>query len=76
MQILSLGREGPLKKGVATPCSSPAWEIHGQETGGPVSTGLQRVGHSHRILERVFKFHSVPVLQTSHTFFFFPCAIQ
>ena len=32
--VWSLGWEDPLEKGVATHCSSPAWEIHGQETSG------------------------------------------
>ena len=58
---------------MTTHSSILAWEIHGQETGGPKSTGLQRVGHSHCILECIFKFDSMHVLQTNCTFFFPLC---
>ena len=46
MQILSLGWEDPLEKGVATYCSILAWRIPWIEApGGLQSIGLQRVGH-------------------------------
>ena len=46
MQILSLGWEDPLEKGVATYCSILARRIPWTEPpGGLQSIGLQRVGH-------------------------------
>ena len=43
---LSLGREGPLEKGMATHSSILAWRIpRTEEPGGLQSTGLERVGH-------------------------------
>ena len=42
----ALGREDPLKKGMATHSSILAWEIPWtEEPGGLQSMGLQRVGH-------------------------------
>ena len=44
--VLSLGREDPLEKEMATHSSILAWRIpRMEEPGGPQSTGLQRVGH-------------------------------
>ena len=44
--VLSLGREDPLEKEMATHSSILAWRIPWtEELGGPQSTGLQRVGH-------------------------------
>ena len=46
MQVQSLGREDPLKEGVATHSSILAWEIPWtEEPGGLQSMGSQRVGH-------------------------------
>ena len=46
MWVLSLGREDPLEKGMATHSSILAWRISGtEEPGGLQSMGLQRVGH-------------------------------
>ena len=45
-RVLSLGREDPLEKGMATHSSILAWRIPWtEEPGGPQSMGLQRVGH-------------------------------
>ena len=45
MQVLSLGQEDPLEKGMATHCSILAWRIPWtEEPGGLLSTGSQRVG--------------------------------
>ena len=45
MQVLSLGQEDPLGKGMATHCSILAWRIPWtEEPGGLLSTGSQRVG--------------------------------
>ena len=45
-QVPSLGREDPLKEGMATHASILAWRIpQTQEPGGLQSLGLQRVGH-------------------------------
>ena len=42
MQVLSLGQEDPLEKGMATHCSILAWRIPWtEEPGGLLSTGLQ-----------------------------------
>ena len=39
-QVQSLGQEDPLKKGMATHCSTLAWRILGtEESGGPQSMG-------------------------------------
>jgi len=54
---------------MATHSSILAWEINGQETSGPKSTGLQRVGHSHCILECMFKFDPMHVLHKLHLLF-------
>ena len=44
--VLSLGREDPLEKEMATHSSILAWRIPWtEEPGGPQSTGSQRVGH-------------------------------
>ena len=44
--IRSLGREDPLEKEMATPCSVLAWRIQWtEEPGGLQSMGLQRIGH-------------------------------
>ena len=46
MQILSLGREGPLEEEMATHSSILAWEIPWtEEPGGLQSVGSQRIGH-------------------------------
>ena len=46
-QVLSLGQEDPLEKGMATHSSILAWRIPWiEETGGLQSTGPQRVGHN------------------------------
>ena len=46
MQIVSLGSEDPLEKGMATHCSILVWRIPRTEApGGLQSTGSQRVGH-------------------------------
>ena len=46
MWIQSLGREDPLKKGMATHSSILAWRIPwAEEPGGLQSLGSQRVGH-------------------------------
>ena len=46
-QVLSLGWEGPLKKGMATHSSIFAWEIPWTgEPGGLQSMESQRVGHN------------------------------
>ena len=46
MLVRSLGREGPLEKGMATHTSILAWRIpYTEEPGGIRSMGLQRVGH-------------------------------
>ena len=45
-QVLSLGREDPLEKGISTHSSVLAWKIPWtEEPGGLQSTGLQRVSH-------------------------------
>ena len=45
-QVLSLAREDPLEKEMATHSSIIAWRIpRREETGGLQSLGLQRVGH-------------------------------
>ena len=45
-QVKSLGWEGPLEKGMATPSSILAWRIPGMgEPGGLLSMGSHRVGH-------------------------------
>ena len=45
-RVQSLGREGPLKKEMATHSSILAWRIPWREEPGRLqSTGLQRVGH-------------------------------
>ena len=45
-QVLSLVREDPLEKEMATRSSIIAWRIpRTEETGGLQSMGLQRVGH-------------------------------
>ena len=44
--VLSLGREDPLEKEMATHSSILSWEIPWtEEPGGLQSTGSQRVGH-------------------------------
>ena len=44
--VQSLGQEDPLEKGMETHSSILAWEIPWtEESGGPQSMGLQRVGH-------------------------------
>ena len=44
--VLSLGRENPLEKGMATHSSILAWRIPWtEEPGGLKSKGSQRVGH-------------------------------
>ena len=44
--VRSLGREDPLKEGMATHSSILAWKIPWtEEPGGLQSVGLQRVGH-------------------------------
>ena len=44
--VWALGREDPLKKGMATPSSILAWRIPwSEEPGGLHFMGLQRVGH-------------------------------
>ena len=44
--VRSLGQEGPLGKGMATPSSILAWRIPWTEqSGGLQSMGLQGVGH-------------------------------
>ena len=46
-EVLSLGQEDPLEKGIATHCSFLAWRIpQTEEPGGLQSTGSQRVRHS------------------------------
>ena len=46
MQAGPLGGEDPLKDGMATHSSIPAWRIPWtEEPGGLQSIGLQRVGH-------------------------------
>ena len=46
MWVLSLGREDPLKDGMATHFSILAWRIPWtEEPGGLLSMGLQRVRH-------------------------------
>ena len=45
-QVLSLGREDPLEKGMATHSSILAWRVPWtEEPGGLQSTGSQRGGH-------------------------------
>ena len=45
-QLLSLGQEDPLEKGISTHSSVLAWKIPWtEEPGGLQSTGLQRVRH-------------------------------
>ena len=45
-QVLSLGWEDPLEKGMAAYCSILAWRIpRTEERGGLRSMGLQRVRH-------------------------------
>ena len=45
-QVLSLGREDPLEKEMATHSSTLAWKISGMEEPCRLqSMGLQRVGH-------------------------------
>ena len=44
--VLSLGWDDPLEEGVATHSSILAWRIPWtEEPGGPLSMGLQRIGH-------------------------------
>ena len=44
--VRSLGQEGPLEEGMATPSSVLAWRIPcTEEPGGLQSIGSQRVGH-------------------------------
>ena len=44
--VRSLGGEDPLEKGMVTQSSILAWRIPWmEESGGPQSTGSQRVGH-------------------------------
>ena len=46
IQVLSLGQEDPLKKGMATHSSILVWKIPWtEEPGGLQSMGLQRVGN-------------------------------
>ena len=46
-QVLILGQEEPLEKGIATHSSILAWRIPWtEELGGLQSIGLQRVGHN------------------------------
>ena len=46
----SLGRDGPLEKGMATHSSIVAWRIPWtEEPGGPQSAGLHRVGHDEQL---------------------------
>ena len=46
-QVLSLGREDPLEKGMAIGSSILAWRIPWtEEPGEPQSMGSQRVGHN------------------------------
>ena len=46
-QVLSLGREDPLEKGMAIDSSILAWRIPWtEEPGEPQSMGSQRVGHN------------------------------
>ena len=46
-QVLSLAREDPLEKEMATRSSIIAWRIpRTEETGGLQSMGLQRIGHN------------------------------
>ena len=46
-RVLSLGREDPLEKEMATYSSVLAWRIPWtEEPGGLQSTGLQRMGHN------------------------------
>ena len=45
--VRSLGWEGPLEEGLATPSSLLAWRIPWtEEPGGLQSMGLQRAGHN------------------------------
>ena len=45
-QVLSLGREDPLEKGISTHSSVLAWKIPWiEEPGGLQSMGSQRIGH-------------------------------
>ena len=44
-EVLSLGQEDPLEKGMAIHSSFLAWRILTEELGGLQSTGSQRVGH-------------------------------
>ena len=51
MQVPSLGREDPLKEGMATHSSILAWRIPGtEEPGGLQSMGSQRVRHDRSYL--------------------------
>ena len=55
-QFRSLGREGPLEKGLATHSSILAWRIpRTEEPGRLPSMGLQRVGHDGMINTYTFK---------------------
>ena len=46
IQVQSLGREDPLEKGMATPCSILAWRIlRTEESGGLQPMGSPRVRH-------------------------------
>ena len=46
-QLLSVGQEDPLKKGIATHSSILAWRIpYSEEPGGLQSMGSQRVRHN------------------------------
>ena len=55
-QFRSLGREGPLEKGLATHSSILAWRIpRTEEPGRLPSMGLQRVGHDGMINTFTFK---------------------
>ena len=55
-QVLALGREDLLEKGMATYSSILAWKIPWtEEPGGLQSMGLQRVGHN-RVTNTIFLF--------------------
>ena len=59
-QVLSLGQENPLQKGMATPSSLLAWEISwAEEPGGLQSIGLQVVRHDLATKPPPPKMHSV-----------------
>ena len=63
-QVLSLGQEDPLGKGMATHSSVLAWRIPWiEEYGWLQSRGLQRVGHSW--VTNTFSFHTSNTAWTS-----------